>query len=378
MPPRPSAQTDKAPRNPASSSTWPELAEAGWWIARSSALILAVAAVAACTATSESVSGGESDIYGGVDDNDGRGASNVVALKIESGEDTSLCSGVLVAPNVVLTARHCVAIPLTTSPQCDEHGQSRNGKHVAGDRAPGDITVYTGVSPKFGGQPDAAVKSIVAPKGDTLCDSDIALVVLDRRLESLTPASVRLDAAVAVGERIRSVGYGRNDGKLPIGTRFRKTGVEVLAMGSGVSASKTPLGPHEFEVGRSTCVGDSGGPALSEDTGAVVGVVSRGGQCDVDFGHVYTTTMGWGSLFDDAFAIAGGAPTIETNRPEEPTTAPSEPAPAGPSAAPAAPSASSCALGGAPRSGTSSAALVFGCAAVALLARGRARRRRTG
>jgi len=110
---------------------------------------------------------------------------------------------------------------------------------------------------------------------------------------------------------VRSVGYGQNDSALPIGTRFHKAGVEVLAQGKAVSPSKTPLGSHEFEVGKSICQGDSGGPAISEQTGAVLGVVSRGGNCDEDFGHIYTTTAGFESLFSQAFALAGASPVLE-------------------------------------------------------------------
>src|SRR5205085_9664497 len=78
-----------------------------------------------------------------------------------------------------------------------------------------------------------------------------------------------------------------------------------------VSASKTPLGPHEFEVGKSICQGDSGGPAISETTGAVIGVVSRGGKCDEDFGHIYTTTAGFEAMFQKGFEIANAKPILE-------------------------------------------------------------------
>jgi secreted trypsin-like serine protease len=110
---------------------------------------------------------------------------------------------------------------------------------------------------------------------------------------------------------IRSIGYGQNDQSSPIGTRFRKAGVAVLAQGKAVSPSKTPLGAHEFEVGMSICQGDSGGPAISEETGAVIGVVSRGGGCSEDFGHIYTTTSGFDQMFDDAFTLAGATPKSE-------------------------------------------------------------------
>jgi hypothetical protein len=41
---------------------------------------------------------------------------------------------------------------------------------------------------------------------------------------------------------VRAVGFGQNDQNAPVGTRFRKDGLSVLAVGAGVSASGTALG----------------------------------------------------------------------------------------------------------------------------------------
>jgi hypothetical protein len=258
--------------------------------------------------------GSDTKIFGGETDDDENAVSSVVALKVGIGGSFELCSGALVAPNVVLTARHCVANSITTSVSCDEKGNSTNGGHVDGDLPASAVAVYTGASPRFSEQPEAVGTAIVAPRTEFLCDSDIALVVLDKAIPGVEPVAVRLGGGVSPGETVRSVGYGQNDQKKPLGTRLRKAGVAVLAMGSGVSESRTALGPHELEVGRSICQGDSGGPAISEDTGAVIGVVSRGGDCEEDFGHIYTTTAGWRQLFDDAFAVAGGAPIVESGQ----------------------------------------------------------------
>jgi V8-like Glu-specific endopeptidase len=297
-----------------------------WWIPDSSAVVSVLPLVISLTAGCAAETQGEAPtdvaisveskptIFGGARD-DAAQRSSVVALKVARGNAFELCSGTLVAKNVVLTARHCVAKSVTTSVSCDEDGKSTNGNHVDGNQAPSSVAVYVGASPKFSQKADAAGRSIVSPKGDQLCDTDIALVVLDKAIEDVSPLAVRLAESVNVGETIRSIGYGQNDKKIPIGTRFQKEGVSVLAMGRGISESKTALGRHEFEVGRSICQGDSGGPAISEGTGAVIGVVSRGGECDADFGHIYTTTAGWSELFDEAFAIAGGAPVLESGTP---------------------------------------------------------------
>jgi hypothetical protein len=262
--------------------------------------------------TRVSASTSDPTIFGGAKDDDGDAIAGVVALRVGTGTTFELCSGALIAPNIVLTARHCVTKNATTSVACDENGRSANGPHVTSDEEPSTIGVYTGSAPSFAKPGVSRGRAIVSPTGPYLCDSDIALVVLDTPITDIAPLPVRIHTTARQGEVIRSIGYGQNDESSPIGTRFRKTGVEVLAQGKAVSPSKTPLGTHEFEVGKSICQGDSGGPAISEQTGAVIGVVSRGGGCDDDFGHIYTTTAGFDQMFADAFALAGATPTDES------------------------------------------------------------------
>lgn len=313
------------------------LRRAGWWIIQSGVLGLTLAGAVGCAAeTPENTAvdvvvetGPGIRIYGGEDDTDAKATTSVVALKVARGDNFELCSGALIAPNVVLTARHCVTTSVTTSVSCDENGHSTNGPHVGADLPASDVAVYTGASPKFSQKPAAVAKAFVGPAGDSLCDADIALVVLDQPIVDASPLAVRLGGRVAAGETVRSVGYGQNDKLMPIGTRLRRDGVAILAMGAGISKSRTALGAHEFEVGESICEGDSGGPAISETTGAVVGVVSRGGNCDDQSGHIYTTTTGWNELFDKAFALAQTTPVAEPPLPEVVTTTDAtEPAPA--------------------------------------------------
>lgn len=311
--------------------------------------------------------GTDPSIYGGAKDDDAESMSGVVALRVGTGGTFELCTGALVAPNLVLTARHCVIKPVTTSVACDEQGRSANGAHVAADHDPGNVGVYIGGSPNFAKAPASLASAIVAPRGPTLCDADIALVVLQKPVTTSKPLAVRLGSATRAGEQIRSIGYGKNDSRAPIGTRFRKTGVEILAQGQMVSKSQTPLGPHEFEVGRSICEGDSGGPAISERTGAVIGVVSRGGNCNEDFGHIYTTTAGFSALFEEAFALAGAQPVREAgDRDDVQVAAPKPPVESEPESA-------SCAMGKAQSRGSASGiALVVAAALVAVRRRRRA------
>ncbi|MBL8609690.1 MAG: S1 family peptidase [Myxococcales bacterium] len=319
----------------------------------------------------EIVQTSEAKIYGGERD-EAATLTGVVALKVGTGQTFELCTGALVAPNLVLTARHCVSKALSPTVVCDENGRSGNGDHVAADVDAETIAIYTGADPQFARAPRARGKAVVHGGGNVLCDADIALVVLDEALDDVPVLPVRVGQPIRAGETIKTIGYGRNDQKLPTGTRMLKDGVGVLAIGKGVSASKTPLGKHEFETGKATCQGDSGGPAISEKTGAVIGVVSRGGECNDDFGHIYTSTVDQQALFAKAFAAVGAAPALETGSTLEPkksaTPAASEPAPP-------AGGQGGCSQSGGASHGGSFAVVVAGVLGLALLRNRRSAKR---
>ena len=278
------------------------------WLRRIGWIVGAPLLACGAPPSGESVGSTRQAIYAGTLDDQ---ADGVVSIKVGNATQFELCSGSLLAPNVVLTARHCVSKTISMTVSCNERGESGNGDHVGEDESLDVLHIYTGSKPLYGNAPAAEVHAIVHPAGGILCNADIALLVLDRALTSVQPMRVRLGSTPHSGERVRTVGYGQNDASLPVGTRMRKDAVKVLAIGQRVSASQTPLASHEFELGLSICQGDSGGPAISEDTGAVIGVVSRGGECGDDFGHIYTATNGFPDLFAKAFDLAGGAPLDE-------------------------------------------------------------------
>lgn len=257
-----------------------------------------------------------SAIYAGARDD---GDDAVVALRIGDGSTYRLCTGALIAPNVVLTARHCTSVSAVETIGCTASGQSTNGDQFAGDVSPSSIHVYVGSAPMMASAAPAATGDrVFRPSSNALCNTDIALVVLNKNISGVRPLAVRLSSGVRAGDTVRSVGYGENDASYTSGVRFSKPDVGVLAVGAGVQKDGTVLGEAEFEVGRATCQGDSGGPAISMKTGAIVGVASRGVSCSLDYGHIYDQPAAFTSLFDEAFMYAGGGPIEEARDPSAP------------------------------------------------------------
>jgi hypothetical protein len=205
-------------------------------------------------------------------------------VAIDVGGD-GLCTGALVSPRLVLTARHCVTRTV-------EHvACPPPGPQVFEDRAPASLSILAGEDVASARRVARGV-AIVAPAGLTLCDADIALVVLDEAVTTVKPLPVATRGA-AQGDHVRAVGFGRTDTHRDGGVKLVREHVRVRT-----------VTPAEFTVGEATCQGDSGGPALDEETGEIVGIVSRGGpSCEGPNAHnVYTRIDTYRWLVEEAFA----------------------------------------------------------------------------
>ena len=176
--------------------------------------------------------------------------------------EQGLCSGSLIAPDLVLTARHCVSWS-DEFVSCPSHT-----RQVRADRAAPDLRIVLGDS-MYSGDVAARGVALVTEPSTTLCGNDIAIIVLDRAIATPKPLGVASER-VRVGRRVRAVGFGIGEAGVAGGQKRIREHVVIHSADA-----------LEFDVREATCAGDSGGPALDETTGTIVGVVSRGTRpCD--------------------------------------------------------------------------------------------------
>jgi hypothetical protein len=190
-----------------------------------------------------------------------------------------ICTATLVAPRLVLTARHCVA-DTEADVACKADGGPDTGGKVLGNHAPGTLYVFTGTErPNLDPstwKPAGRGAEILDDGSKNLCNHDLALVLLEQPIAGIAVPKLRLDFDAEAGERLLTVGWGVTSTVEEPATRQQRSGVVVTRVGPD---DTTPvLTPNELGFDESICLGDSGGPIFSETSGAVLGVVSRGGN----------------------------------------------------------------------------------------------------
>lgn len=235
----------------------------------------------------------------------------VLALNTPGGD----CSASLVAPNLVMTARHCIAVVgRAEGLACTLDGESANDRGLITqdyDVTEVDIFVGPGSSPLR----TRKVTKVISTGSPTVCRNDLALLVLEEPVDNYPILPLRLLRPTSVGETVTIVGFGQTEASSSTRIRQRREGVDVVRVGANRFDEQGGQAVRgTFVVSQGPCQGDSGGPAIAESTGAIAGIYSIKSTEDCTAPTatgVYTQIAEFYELVLRAFDEAGAEPWLE-------------------------------------------------------------------
>ncbi|MEA2750880.1 MAG: hypothetical protein QOI41_5023 [Myxococcales bacterium] len=213
------------------------------------------------------------------------------------GNCQAFCSGALILPNVVVTARHCV----------DQSPKIVNcAANPSFGAANGSLDITTNPSMSQGTAGWHHVGSVSLPTDKHICGNDIALLILDDVIPATEAKPVTPGVQYPMTDfykhphrTLAAIGYG-NTGPtgFTAGTRRIRSPIDILCIpGDTLIPCPADFNANEFYSDDGTCEGDSGSSAydaqsVTDNAPFTFGVLSRGGDNAGDAGQPATLCKG--------------------------------------------------------------------------------------
>ena len=204
----------------------------------------------------------------GVDDSPPAGSTAAIVNGTrELGEDAVVlvliyggagrCTGTLISPHVVLTAKHCVQGEDVERPYSPGVLTVGFGNRVGATRIVRAARIYT--------TPGVYTTSATTGLGGALVGVDIGIIVLANPELEITPIPIRRDAPTdMVGQHYTAIGFGETPAG-ESGVKYKTTSTVAAVRARVIYSAET------------ICSGDSGGPMIEElPVRRVIGVASFG------------------------------------------------------------------------------------------------------
>ena len=178
-------------------------------------------------------------------------AARGIVMIVDARDD--LCTGTALAPDLVLTAAHCVTGKLAYTVRAFQGGPSIAVRGVA-------------VHPQFNPASYAASRAT----------ADVALLKLAAPLAELVlPAKLAPARNVAVGEMLTIAGFGVTAAGTDRGLGLpRMAKLTVTGKPGSLQIRLFDMATRNQRAGLGACTGDSGGPVFDGANASVIGVVS--------------------------------------------------------------------------------------------------------